>query len=185
MSQYPPPGPYDPPPGQSGQYGQDQYGQQGQYGKGQYPPPPPGNYGAPQGGQQYWQESPKGKGLAITALVLGILALLSSITILGGILFGLFAVIFGLIAMFKARKGTGGGLGLAVAGLILGILGLVVSIVLVVVGYSWFVDNGGKDLIDCLNKAGNDQSKVDQCQRDFNSTLENKYSVTINPTPTN
>ncbi|WP_067695446.1 DUF4190 domain-containing protein [Nocardia jejuensis] len=171
MSQYPPPGQYDPPPG--GQYGQ------------QYPPPPPGNYQPPPGGQQYWQESPKGKGLAITALVLGIIAVLSCWTVVGGILFGLLAAIFGLIAMVKARGGSGGGLGLAVTGLVLGLLGLIASIVFVIVGYSWFVDNGGKNYLDCITDANGDQSKVDQCERDFKSTIEDKYSITLTPAPTN
>ncbi|MFI1915777.1 DUF4190 domain-containing protein [Nocardia sp. NPDC020380] len=164
MSQYPPPGQY------------------GNYPPGSYPPPPPGNYGPP--GGQYWQESPKSKGLAITALVLGILAVIGSVTVVGGILFGLFAAIFGLIAMVKARNGTAGGLGMGVAGLILGIVGIIISILLAVFAYSWFVDNGGKDLVDCLNKAGNDQAKIDQCQNDFKTTISDKYGITVTPEPT-
>jgi len=44
--------------------------------------PPPGL----QPGQQYWQESPKGRGMAITALVLGIIALPAALTAVGGVL---------------------------------------------------------------------------------------------------
>ncbi|WP_067834807.1 DUF4190 domain-containing protein [Nocardia lijiangensis] len=163
MSQYPPPGQYPPPPGQY--------------------PPPPGGYPPPgQGG--YWQESPKGKGLAITALVLGILALLSFWTILGGVLFGLFGLIFGIIAFVKARKGTAGGTGMAVTGLILSVLALIGSILIAIVGWSFFVDSGGKDLIDCLDKAGNDQSKIDECERKWNQNIEDRFSVTLTPRPT-
>ncbi|KAA8890534.1 DUF4190 domain-containing protein [Nocardia colli] len=160
MSQYPPPGQYPPPPG----------------------------YGQPPGGQQpgqpaYWQESPKGKGLAITALVLGIIALLSFWTLVGGYLFGAFAVIFGIVALVKTRSGRAGGAGMAITGLILGALGLIGAIVVTVVGYSFFVNSGGKDFVDCVNKAGGDQSKVDQCEREWNQRLEDKFSVTLTPPP--
>lgn len=163
MSQYPPP-----PPGDYGQY----------------PAPPPGNYPPPGGQNQYWQESPKGKGLAITALVLGILALLSFWTIIGGVLFGLFAVIFGIIAMLKARGGRGGGFGMAVTGLILGLLSLIASVIFGIIGWNFFEDNGGKDFLDCVSNAGNDQSKIDQCQQDFNQRIEDKFSITLTPQPT-
>ncbi|MFC9994423.1 DUF4190 domain-containing protein [Nocardia sp. NPDC127526] len=166
MSQYPPP--------PSGPYGE-------------YPTPPPGGYpppGAP-GGQQYWQESPKGKGLAITALVLGILALLSFWTILGGILFGLFALIFGIIAMVKSKSGRAGGFGMALTGLILGLLGLAGSVVFLIVGWTVFEETGGKDFIECVSNAGNDQAKLDQCERDWNQRVEDKFSITLTPQPTN
>ncbi|MFI6212305.1 DUF4190 domain-containing protein [Nocardia brasiliensis] len=156
MSQYPPPGQYPPPPG--------------------YPPP-----GQQPG--QYWQESPKGKGLAITALVLGILALLTCWTVIGGFLFGVFALIFGVIAAVKARSGRAGGTGMAISGLVLGIFGMIIAGVLAVVGYSFFVDSGGKDFIDCVSKAGNDQAKLDQCERDWNQNLEDRFSITLTPPP--
>ncbi|MGV9674362.1 DUF4190 domain-containing protein [Nocardia sp. NPDC003482] len=169
MTENPPPGQY-PPPGQNPP-------------PGQYPPPPPGSYPPPPG-QPYWQEGRQGKGLAIAALVLGILALLSFWTIFGGILFGLVGLVFGIIAIVKARRGTAGGRGMAIAGLILSLLGLIAAIVLTAIGVNIFVNNGGKDFVDCVNKAGGDQSKIDQCQRDWNQTLENKYSITISPRPT-
>ncbi|WP_405134130.1 DUF4190 domain-containing protein [Nocardia sp. NBC_01388] len=167
MSQYPPPG-NNPPPGNYGQY----------------PGQPPGSY-PPPGGQQYWQESPKSKGLAITAMILGILALLSSWTVLGGIGFGLFAVILGVIALMKARKGTSGGSGMALTGLILGLLSLIIGIVVGVIGWTFFKDNGGSDFVSCVRDAKNDQSKIDQCEQDWNQKIENKYSITLTPAPTN
>ncbi|WP_054815227.1 DUF4190 domain-containing protein [Nocardia arizonensis] len=156
MSQYPPPGQYPPPP------------------SGQYPPPSSG---------QYWQESPKGKGLAVTALVLGILAILGLLVVFGGFLFGVFAVIFGIIALVKARRGTGAGGGMAVTGLVLGIIAIVAATVISIIGWSFFVDSGGKDFLDCISKAGNDQAKIDQCERDWNQNIEDKYSITLTPRP--
>ncbi|MRH86329.1 DUF4190 domain-containing protein [Nocardia sp. SYP-A9097] len=167
MSQYPPPGNF-----------------------GEYPPPPPPGGYPPPGGQppqQYWQESPKGKGLAVTALVLGIIAVVTFWTVIltvVGVFFGLLAAIFGLIAMMKARRGTSGGFGMAVAGLILGLLGLIGGIVVGILVWVVFKDNGGTDLVDCLNKAGNDKAAQQQCQNDFQQRIEDKFSVTPTPVPT-
>ncbi|MFJ1459086.1 DUF4190 domain-containing protein [Nocardia sp. N2S4-5] len=165
--QYPPPGQYPPPPGQ-------------------YPPPPSGNYPPPPGNypgqQQYWQESPQRRGLAITSLVLGILAVLGLLIFFGAVILGPFALLFGIIAAVKARRGTAGGFGMAVAGIVLGVLALAGAVAEAIVGYSFFVDNGGRDYMDCIRDAGGDQSKVQQCEDDFRDTLENKLSVTPAPT---
>ncbi|MET7770437.1 DUF4190 domain-containing protein [Nocardia sp. NPDC005366] len=161
MSQYPPPGQYPP---------------------GQYPPPPSGQYPPP--GGQYWQESPKGKGIAVTALVLGILAIFGLLVVVGGFLFGVFAVIFGIIALVKVRRGTGGGTGFAATGIVLGVIALIAATVISIVGWSLFVNSGGKDFLDCVNKAGNDQSKIDDCEREWNQNIEDKFSITLTPRPT-
>ncbi|MEC3914186.1 DUF4190 domain-containing protein [Nocardia sp. CDC160] len=178
MNQYPP-------PDQQGQYGPP-----GPYG--QYPPqgggyPPPGGQQYSPGGQQYWTESPKGKGMAITALVFGIVGLLTCWTVLLtviGILCGLVALVLGVIAMVRARRGAAGGFGMALGGVITGALALIIGVIVGAVVWIFFKDTGGTDLIDCLNKAGNDQSKIQQCQDEFNKRVEDKFSVTLTPAPT-
>ena len=124
--------------------GQPAYGQQPSYG--QQPPsfgqqsPDQGQawgqpgYGQPAYGQPgygqpgYAQPTRGGSGLAVAALVLGILALLSFITIIGGIALGLVAVILGFIARGKARAGTGSGSGLALGGIITGLIGMLLAL---------------------------------------------------------
>ncbi|MTE11893.1 DUF4190 domain-containing protein [Nocardia aurantiaca] len=163
MSQYPPPGQF-----------------------GQYPSPAPGNY-PPPSGPQYWQESPQGKGMAITALVFGILGMLTFWTVLltvVGVLCGVIAIILGVIAVVKARRGASGGFGMALAGAIMGGIGLIGGCLIGLFVWIVFKDTGGTDLIDCVNKAGNDQSKIQQCQEQFNKRLEDKFSVTLTPAPT-
>ena len=189
MTENPPPG-NNPPPGQQPPYepypggsGQSPPPQQPEPYPGSYPPPPPpGGYPGPPA-QGAWEE-PKGKGLAITALVLGIIALLTCWTVLGGIIFGLLALIFGIIATVKSRRGSAGGGGMAIAGLVLGLLGLIAAVVIAAIGVNFFVNHGGKDYFDCVSDANGDQSKIDECQRDWNHTLENDFSVTITPRPT-
>ncbi|ONM49055.1 DUF4190 domain-containing protein [Nocardia donostiensis] len=154
MSQYPPPGSYQPPP-----------------------EPYPGQTGQP----EYWQESPRGKGLAITALVLGIIALIGFWTIVGGILFGLLAIIFGVIAFVKARRGTAGGAVMAVIGAVLGALALAATIAALVIGWNFFVDSGGQDFFDCVQQAGSDQAAVQRCEQEWNQRIEDQYGVTLTP----
>lgn len=72
-------------------------------------------------------------GMAVTALVLGIIALVSSFVPLLNLLsfpFVLLSIIFGAIGVWQTVKGTKGGKGLAIAGLALGILALVVTVVM-------------------------------------------------------
>lgn len=173
MTEYPPPEPYpssgaDParnpggyPPPPSGSYPPT---------SGSYPPPPPGDYPPP--GAPY-QHQGRGRGLAITSLVLGILALLSSPTVLGGVLFGLLGLIFGIIAVVKARRGTAGGGVIAWFGLALAALGLIAGILIGVVAGDWVANHGGRDYMDCVKQANKDQTKIQQCADQFRSSLEN------------
>ncbi|MFE2956437.1 DUF4190 domain-containing protein [Nocardia tengchongensis] len=182
MNQYPPP---------------DQHGQYPPQGPppGNYPPPggyPPGNYPPPggqppPGGGQYWQESPQPKGMAITAMVLGIIGLLTFWTVLltiVGVICGLLAAVLGLLALLKARSGKAGGPGMAVAGLIMGVISVIGGIVVGVLVWTVFKDTGTTDFLECVRKADGDSAKVDQCQREYNQRLEDKFSVTLTPVPT-
>src|SRR6266566_4887200 len=89
----PPPGGYTPPPGNWG-------------GPGGYGPPPPG-YGAQQS-----------KGLAVAALVLGIVGVATFFIFLGGLI-GIVALVLGIVAIRQTRRGQASGLGMAVAGTVL------------------------------------------------------------------
>ncbi|MGW4364853.1 DUF4190 domain-containing protein [Nocardia takedensis] len=153
-----------------------------QYPPGQYPPPPPGQYPPPPGGG-YWQESPKSKGMAITALVLGLLALVGLLVLVGGFLFGILAVIFAIIALVKVRRGTGSGTGMAITGLILGLIGIVAATAISLLGWKIFQDTGGADFTECVNDANGDQAKIEQCERDWQDRIQDRFSVTLTPPP--
>lgn len=152
---------------QSGQqYGQPQYGQQ---------PEQPGwsqtsaaQYGADvrqteAGYAQMYGEKPR-TGMAITSLVLGIIAFLLAWFPIGSylaVLLALLSVIFGIIAIRRPA-----GKGMAVAGLILGGLALVISIIASIV-YTKI----GADLIEitqqCIDETGTDQGPaLEQCIND-------------------
>ena len=151
---YPPPGAYETQPQGNGNQSQG-YGNQPQgYGT------PPAGYGAPHGGA-------KRNGFGVAALVLGILAVVSCWTVIGGILLGLLAIVFGVLGRGRAKRGEADNRGLAVAGAVLGLLGLLASIALVAVGVSLFNSPEGQRFQDCVRDAGNDQAKAQQCQVQF------------------
>ena len=88
---------------------------------------------SPGGNQGYGRPRPR-NGLAITSLVLGILALATSWLALPGIILGVPAIIFGGIGLARARSDRVSNKGMAIAGLITGVLGLVIGTVLLIVG---------------------------------------------------
>lgn len=137
-------------------------------------PPPTAPYG-----QQPYRQQPafaaapvRGtrNGLGVAALVLGILALLGGLFVVGGLL-GLVAIGLGIAGRRRARRGEASNGGMALAGIVLGALGLLLSIA-VAVGVSQLVDpEQFRDLSDCLASAGDDRAAQEQCQRDFEDDL--------------
>jgi hypothetical protein len=95
--------------------------------------------------------------------VLGLLALVLSWTILGGLVFGLLALIFGLLGRARAKRGEATNGGMSVAGVVLGILGLLIAIGLVVLGISLFNSPAGQNYQQCIQQSGGDPAKIQQC----------------------
>ncbi len=158
-----PPYGQQPAPGQQPDYGQASppgqpldFGQQAGYG--QAPAYGPPGYAQPGYGQPPTVRVQK-SGLAIAALVLGIVALLLFWTVFGGIVLGLGAVILGFVARSKVKSGTGGGGGLAVGGIVTGLIALVFSI-----GFLVLVGNVINQVRDCDPTAP--QAEYEQCVED-------------------
>jgi hypothetical protein len=140
-------GPYAGGPYPGGPYGG------GPYGGGSYPSPPvgPGGpaYGGPYGGGPYapyggfgYPMAKKTNGLAIASLVLGILAVF---TCYFGIVFGLVAVVLGLIARRQIRDRDEQGAGMALAGMIMGGAFAVIFIfIIVVIGVTSVTNPGSR-----------------------------------------
>lgn len=133
-----PPGSWGaPPPGYPGQPGPPPGWNPGP----QAMPPPhpnwpqpgqPGDWSAP--GYGYWG-APKNNGMGTAALVLGILAVLLSWTVIGGIGLGILALIFGLVGRGRVKRREADNGGSALAGVILGAIGLVLGIAVIVIGF--------------------------------------------------
>jgi hypothetical protein len=132
---------------------------------------------APYGGSpdQYGEGAGSGQarnGFGWAALILGILAVLTCWTVVGGILFGLAAIVFGFLARgrVKRREATNGGA--AIAGIVLGVIGLLLSVALIALGASILNSEEGQKLQDCLNDATS-ASAQQQCRDDFQPNVDN------------
>ncbi len=113
-------------------------------------------------------EAPPRNGLSIAALVLGILALITSVTVFGGgVLLGIIAIVLGFVGRSRAKKGHATNGGVALAGIITGAIGLVLSMVLVLVGAALFLGygRGGNNYVTCLNNAHGDQAAISHCSQ--------------------
>ena len=158
------------PGGPTGGYGDPPAG----YGAAQPGPPPYG--GPPTGGGGFGAPPPPTgtrNGLGVAALILGLLALLTSITIVGGILLGLLAIILGIVGRGRAKRGEANNGGMALAGIILGLLGVLIAGALIAVGASFLNSDTGKKLQDCLESAGGNQAAINRCQTEFQNELTN------------
>lgn len=128
-------------------------------------PPDGGQYSAPGGYGQ--NPAPPRNGFGIAALVLGLLALVLSWTIIGGIVLGLLALIFGLLGRARAKRGEATNGGLSVAGIVLGSLGLLIAIGIVAFGVSIINSPAGRNYQQCLEQSGGDQAQIQQCASEF------------------
>ena len=186
--------PSAPPPSYDGQQrpgeggGQDPYGAQGQPPTSQQYGSPP-QYGSPQyggqqhGGQQYGAapygtqpygsshpSGPKRNGFGVAALVLGILALLTGLFFVGA-LFGVAAIVFGVLGRGRVKRGEADNGGMAIAGIVLGVLGLLLTALAVVGTVTFLNSEEFGSLNECLQSAGNDQAAQQQCADDFSDQI--------------
>jgi len=180
----PPRYPYPPAPYQGGPYPGGPY-QGGPYPGGPYPggpyqggyPPPPMQYG------DYYSaaaRAPK-NGLGIAALIVAIVALISSVSVVGGILLGIVAVILGVVGRGRVKRGEADNGGVALAGIILGIISIIAGLAFIAIWVGLFKDVGGGGYIDCLQRAGQDRTAVQQCSDQFRESMTSRF--TDAPTP--
>lgn len=124
-------------------------------------------------------------GLGIAALVVAIIALLLTWSVIGGLIFGVTAVVLGFLAHGRSRRGEATNGGVAVSGIVLGAIACVLSLVFVGIwvhfGKQWFDDIGGPDYVHCLERAGDDTVAQQQCEQEFERRVEDSFGVT--PTP--
>ena len=159
----------------SQQYGQQPFGQQPgqqQYGQPYGQQPGQQQYGQPYQQQQYGsvQRGPARNGLGIAALVLGVLALLSSLFVVGGLL-GLVAIVLGVLGRGKAKRGEATNGGMAMAGIVLGVVSVLITAAVLAVGASFLNSETGSGLVSCLADAGQDQAAVEACEQEFRSEV--------------
>ena len=92
-------------------------------------------------------EPPAGKprnGLGVASLVVGILALLASLTVVGGLTLGVLAAILGVLARAQFRHGRASNGDVAMTGVVLGVLAIVASLIFALfwVVPEWIINSG-------------------------------------------
>ncbi|MGZ9933698.1 DUF4190 domain-containing protein [Streptomyces sp. NC-S4] len=87
----------------------------------------------------------RSNGFGITALVLGILAVVGCITSFFALALGIAAVVFGVLGRGKANRGEADNGGMALAGIILGAIGIVLGAVVIAIVFAGFMERGSFD----------------------------------------
>jgi hypothetical protein len=163
----PPPGAAPPPPSGAPPPSYGAY-------PGGYPPPPQQSpYGGYPGAPP--PTAPK-NGLGLASLVIAIISLLS---VVGGVVLGFVAVVLGFMGWGRAKRGEATNGGVAIAGIILGFLSIIEAVVVIGLSIWGFNEVGGTDYIDCINQAGSDQEAVQQCADQFTDNLQTQFSITV------
>lgn len=146
------------------------------YPGGGYPPPPPPPYANAAYGP--YTAAPR-NGMGTTALVLGIVGLLTSWSVVGGLLFGLGAVACGVVGRNRVKEGLANNAVVAGAGIALGALATVLAVVFVFVVIGFYRQVGFSDYTDCMTRAGQDQNAQSTCVQDFRSRIEKEFGVKV------
>ncbi|GAS87819.1 DUF4190 domain-containing protein [Mycolicibacterium brisbanense] len=159
---------------------------------GSYPPPPPYGAGYPPSAYGGYPAPPprpavgSRNGLGVAALVLAIIGLVLTVSVVGGIVLGVLAVVIGAVARGRCKRGEADNMGIATSGIVLGAIAVLVSIafiwVWVGVGQRWFDEFGGPEYMDCMQRAGSDHVAQQQCEDALRKRVEGDLGVT--PTPT-
>lgn len=144
----------------------------------QTPPPPPPSDGSgdqqwpsadqPSAGQPYPQQQSQSNGVAIAALVCGIIALILSwiplINLLSVVL-GIAAIVTGVMGIRRAADPGVGQKGLAVGGLVTGVIALLLSLLILVGMASILSDPDVRDTFDRLREGEDPQEVIEDLER--------------------
>lgn len=150
---------------QQGGYQQQGYPQQSGYPQQGYGGPGYGGQG-PYGGPQQARN-----GFGWVALALGLLALVTFWSVIGGIVFGLAAVVLGFLGRGRVKRNEATNGGAAITGIILGFVGLALAAVVIAVGAAIWNNPLVQDYTECLQQAGNDTAAQQECAERFDEEI--------------
>ena len=106
--------------------------------------------------------------------MIAIIAVVTSLSVMLGLIFGLAAVIVGFSARGRVKRGDADNRGVANAGIFLGVVAIIASVAFFIIAA-----NVLRDYVDCASKVGNDSAKVQQCANDFRQHLKDRYNITL------
>lgn len=141
-----------------------------------FPPGPSPAGPAPVGPENPGADTTRRGGVALAALVLGGVAIVSFWTVIGGVLFGLLAVVFGAAALRTPPREV-----FALVGVLLGVVATAAAVALAIIGSRVFAAAGGGEFLDCTRRAGNDQAAITVCEQQWNQRFHDRYGITLTP----
>lgn len=140
---------------------------------GDQPQPQPGAYGEP------YSTRPK-NGLAVVALVFGIVALLVCWIPVVGLVLAVVGLILGIVGLRRARKGLATNRGVALGAVVVGVVATVASLVATVL-IGWFAytawNNGGAEYANCAAQAGQNEAALEQCEQQYGNEILDFFGV--------
>ena len=129
-----------------------------------------GNYGTTPISSGYEPEPGRQQtnGVALAAMILGILALLGLVFILPGFILGLIALILGIMGLRRANAiaGPGARKGMAITGIVTGAISLILSALMLIFGFSvakQLVDDG---VFEACEQYQDDDEQLQACFED-------------------
>jgi ABC-type Fe3+-siderophore transport system permease subunit len=121
-----------------------------------------------------YQQGGTRNGLGTAALVVGIIALLTCWTVIGGIVLGILAIVLGAVGRGRAKRGEASNEGVALAGLIVGALGLALTVVLVAAGASILFRHPKQfHNLQACDKNAATSAQRQACSRQFQKSVNN------------
>jgi hypothetical protein len=111
-------------------------------------------------------------GLGVAALVLAIIALVASCSVIGGLVLGITAVILGFMGRGRVSRGEANNGGIAMTGIVLGALAVIISGAFIAMYFGVFNKYGGRELVSCVQEAGGDNNRVQQCMDEFQQRVD-------------
>lgn len=122
--------------------------------RGPWPGPrPPGGYGTPPPPYPPGFLPPpprRANGLGTASLLVGLVALLATLSIFGGVILGVTAVVLGLVARRRVKRGEATGAGAALIGIVLGVIAVAAGAFIIWLAFGTEVFN--EDYQHCLGE---------------------------------
>ncbi|OBI50961.1 hypothetical protein A5707_14200 [Mycobacterium kyorinense] len=122
-------------------------------------------------------------GLGVVALVVAIVGLAMVWSVFGGVILGIAAVAVGFFGWSRAKRGQANNGGVAIAGIALGVVAIVVGLAFIPIWLTLWKDVGGDTYFDCLENAGSNRIRQQQCADQFREKVQNHISGTLTTPP--
>jgi hypothetical protein len=130
-----------------------------------------GHYGTRQDGPA--APGARRNGFGIAALVLGLVGAALFWTVVGGIVLGLLALVFGVLGHRRSKRGLATNGVMSLVGAVIGTLALLASSLLLALGVAVFNSDDFKSYQDCVEHADSTSDRQ-QCAKDFDRDVSDR-----------